>query len=703
MPKFQPRIVPKNITLHNTSKKQHISFDNDDSDKEEPTTKQVQVKKRKGNDNNNKNNSGITNNNSNTNKNVKVKKGNSITISHLKEIIPTFQPKTALKQLTKEEAEALKEKRGLARREANRKKKKEKKKAKQLAKVVDGVTVKRALLHLTPDVLKGRRKYISIVDIRQFALYCLIDDQPPLFCHITNRSLVERVIVVYATGLDIVYFGAPLNREKIPYTIDLATVTSKDAIGKGNMPFLTSSVFRHMFVTKIGGTKGFHLNPTSQLLQSQVTQSRKLQLHSERKQLLEKENIDKNTMFTLDLEDLRGYKYPIPPFLDESVTLPEGWKETRPSLEPTDKKKLIAIDCEMVLTESGRALARVSLVDEDGNILLDEYVRPDEPIIDYLTEYSGITPSIMAETDCSLRRAQKHVRKLVDHNVILVGHSIDSDLNALKLAHPYCADTSLLYDSPRGPPYKPSLRALTSIHLKRKIQVTSKEKLGHNSAEDALATMDLFKLKVKNGFKFGRNKNDLELIFDRFHRNRQPRKGMILECNTGKQTFQAGRGIQYGNLSTDELLTSEVIKQITNEGGDEANDHVNFILAKYDGLKFKDMMDDGDEDLPPVVTSSNTVVDREKAVKLAVFDQYLKRIYDEAPKNTAIVVLGGLGHVPKYIRLMKKYNKYKEFMNMRKTGEEEDLEEITWTSEDQNEFELESQKAKMTCSFVTVK
>lgn len=99
--------------------------------------------------------------------------------------------------------------------------------------------------------------------------------------------------------------------------------------------------------------------------------------------VLEKENVDKNTLFTLDLEDLRGYGYPIPPFLDESVTLPEGWKETRPAFEPTDKKKLIAIDCEMVLTEKGRALARVSLVDEGivlniRNInIINKYVYED--------------------------------------------------------------------------------------------------------------------------------------------------------------------------------------------------------------------------------------------------------------------------------------------------------------------------------------
>lgn len=42
-------------------------------------------------------------------------------------------------------------------------------------------------------------------------------------------------------------------------------------------------------------------------------------------------------------------------------------------------------------------------------------------------------------------------------------------------------------------------------------------------------------------------------------------------------------------------------------------------------------------------------------------------------------------------------------MHMYKTGEEDDIEEITWTSEDQKEFELESKKAKLTCTFVTVK
>lgn len=68
----------------------------------------------------------------------------------------------------------------------------------------------------------------------------------------------------------------------------------------------------------------------------------------------------------LSLKELAAGGYPVPPFLDPSVTLPDEWKETKPALEPAKRKRLIAVDCEMVLTKSGSALARVSLIDE-GN------------------------------------------------------------------------------------------------------------------------------------------------------------------------------------------------------------------------------------------------------------------------------------------------------------------------------------------------
>lgn len=44
---------------------------------------------------------------------------------------------------------------------------------------------------------------------------------------------------------------------------------------------------------------------------------------------------------------------------------------------------------------SESVLARVSIVNYHGHILLDSIVRPRERVVDYRTEFSGIRPSDM--------------------------------------------------------------------------------------------------------------------------------------------------------------------------------------------------------------------------------------------------------------------------------------------------------------------
>ncbi|GFH20084.1 exonuclease domain-containing protein [Haematococcus lacustris] len=46
----------------------------------------------------------------------------------------------------------------------------------------------------------------------------------------------------------------------------------------------------------------------------------------------------------------------------------------------------VALDCEMVRVgpeKVRRALARVAMVDQNGEVLLDRWVRPEEPVTDY--------------------------------------------------------------------------------------------------------------------------------------------------------------------------------------------------------------------------------------------------------------------------------------------------------------------------------
>ena len=102
---------------------------------------------------------------------------------------------------------------------------------------------------------------------------------------------------------------------------------------------------------------------------------------------------------------------------------------------------------------------------------------------------------------------QKSLSRLVSDNDILVGHSIDHDLKCLHWRHEkvakkdlyktyflsQVADTSIAFPNPDGSGRTPSLKALAKEHLCREIQQGTE---GHDSREDALAALDLMKLKV---------------------------------------------------------------------------------------------------------------------------------------------------------------------------------------------------------------
>ena len=85
---------------------------------------------------------------------------------------------------------------------------------------------------------------------------------------------------------------------------------------------------------------------------------------------------------------------------------------------------------------------------------------------------------------------------LITPYTILIGHSLECDLTALKIRHSLCIDTALIYKHPRGGPYKPALKWLAQKWLGREIQSGEG---GHDSAEDARTCVDLLKLKMANG------------------------------------------------------------------------------------------------------------------------------------------------------------------------------------------------------------
>jgi RNA exonuclease 1 len=208
--------------------------------------------------------------------------------------------------------------------------------------------------------------------------------------------------------------------------------------------------------------------------------------------------------YTLTERQMHENGYPKPEIAEISSTKQNtlGFVRTRSAAVTSKPWEMVAIDCEMCCTSEGLELTRVSMVDPLGNVILDKLVKPKNAITNYNTQFSGITADMLQDVTTTLEDVREEILMVVSAEMILVGHSVENDLLALKIYHPLVIDTALLYQHPeRGSSYKPALRALTSRFLRRRIQ---ENKNGHDSIEDARAAMDLTLLKIKNGPAFGR-------------------------------------------------------------------------------------------------------------------------------------------------------------------------------------------------------
>jgi DNA polymerase III epsilon subunit-like protein len=160
------------------------------------------------------------------------------------------------------------------------------------------------------------------------------------------------------------------------------------------------------------------------------------------------------------------------------------------------------MDCEMCRTSAQKnEVTRVSVVNEQEEVVFDSLVKPKNPIIDYLTQYSGITKKMLDPVTTSLRSVNKKLRKILPEDAILVGQSLNFDLSAMGLIHPYVIDTSVIYNLSGVRGIKSGLKTLMYEFLGEEIQ--NKGKAGHCSVEDSAAAMKLVKLKLENGMEYG--------------------------------------------------------------------------------------------------------------------------------------------------------------------------------------------------------
>jgi RNA exonuclease 1 len=196
--------------------------------------------------------------------------------------------------------------------------------------------------------------------------------------------------------------------------------------------------------------------------------------------------------------------------------------EFTPENDGVDPSLAVSFDCEMGYTTIGMEMLRISATTwPDNKTLMDTLVRPIGHVLDLNTRFSGVTsdqflnaqeynpPLDGTFTQEAMLAAMKPgaepilpsteiaraiLFSLISPKTPLIGHSIDNDLNVMRIIHPTLVDTVILYPFPQGLPYRYGLKRLTKDYLHRDIQNAGAD--GHDSLEDSRATGDLVRAKM---------------------------------------------------------------------------------------------------------------------------------------------------------------------------------------------------------------
>jgi len=155
----------------------------------------------------------------------------------------------------------------------------------------------------------------------------------------------------------------------------------------------------------------------------------------------------------------------------------------------------------VVLKGTTSALARVCIVNWNHDIILDTFVKVEEPVTDYRTFVSGVHSQDINSCEALHPDKVRAKVKSIIQNKILVGHGLKCDLQAIGLTHPWYNQR----DTTKFKPYMKSVKHAGEgkIYRARKLRDLAKDKLGiliqpdgkaHSPIIDAITALDLYKL-----------------------------------------------------------------------------------------------------------------------------------------------------------------------------------------------------------------
>ena len=602
---------------------------------------------------------------------------------------------------------------------------------------------------------------INVSSLRDLVLYIFADGTAPQWVSVKHRPEFRKIVAIMVPGLEEAMF-----KEKVDFstynnvTVDQAfdrVSTSPDdyyprPLTKETLPEALQSfadMFPHLWPVRAPGDDKYAKlhSPVQSMLTAPLKEKK-----AGFKPVIDphdwKDVRTRISEFLATPEELLEHGFPKHPALlregaqRDAFKDPDGWVHTRvDKLEEGDVpeaeieqgsitagRQVLALDCEMCMTgETEYSLTRISLVSWGGDVVMDELVKPDKPIIDYVTRFSGITKEMLDPVTTTLADIQTRLLDLLTPRTILLGHSLDSDLKAIKLAHPFVVDTSILFPHPRGPPLKSSLKFLALKYLNREVQKGDGTIHGHDSIEDAKTCLDLVKKKCEKGKAWAAGDVQGENVFKRL-----ARAGTAYRATAGPQatgglpTGKSSAAVDWGDATrsacnaatvtlsckSDAEVEAGIIRAVQGDpdGLEVPGGGVDFVWARMRELEAQQgwwnrnkLAVDDSGGPPPPNTNTTTKNPNNPTLEqtLTALTARLKRIYDALPPCTALILLSGSGDPREMSRLQAVQTQFKKEYNT--PGSQWDKLSVQWTDVEEQALRRAVKAARSGIGFIGVK
>ncbi|KAI1425381.1 hypothetical protein F5Y12DRAFT_747300 [Xylaria sp. FL1777] len=593
---------------------------------------------------------------------------------------------------------------------------------------------------------------ISLEQLRNLVLYIFAEGVSPQWVAVANRPQFRKIVAIMVPGLEEAMFKqdvnfATYNEQCFDLDQKSRVLTSPDdyyprLLKRDELPEILkdfADMFPHLWPVKTPGNEkyGYMRSPLGTMLTvpTEKTKEEKAAkgVQPAREPKGWKDERTRITEFIAMPEDFQPNGYVlhpacIPAERRKDYEYPEGWLHTHvENLEDGDVpeeeiqqgsvtagRDVYALDCEMCVTGPDEySLTRISLVSWDGTTILDELVKPDKPIIDYVTRFSGITEQMLATVTTTLGDIQTKLLNILTPRSILVGHSLESDLKALRLSHPFIVDTAIIFPHARGPPLKNSLKFLAQRFLKREIQNRTG---GHDSIEDAKACLDLVKQKCEKGKGWGHHESQGENLFRRLNRaGKSYRANGGVEATGGVRVGKTSAMIDWGDpmkgagaastfpigCKSDEEVLENTLRAVQGDPVAEVipADGVDFVFARFRELEAFQGWWNQNRNTDTLQVPDMSHMSLETCV--SNLTQRIKRIHDALPKCTGFVVFSGCGDPREMSRLQAMQSQFKKEYNT--PGAQWDELAVKWTDVEEQALKKAVGIARNGIGFIGVK